>query len=125
VLAAITATVAWGLKAVAIGIAGGLDRSPFESPLFGLGLVAIVVSFAALGVAAARQRPTAFKIAGGVGGVAIGLALSALGSWLAASVMPDSVGWVKAEAGLWVSALLALIVTTASHTRLGTTRTAA
>ena len=30
--------VAWGLKAVAIGVAGGLDKSPLESPLFGLGL---------------------------------------------------------------------------------------
>lgn len=79
-LAAIIAVVSWGLKAVAIGIAGGLDRSPFESPLFGLGLVAIVVAFASLGVAVARERPIAFKIAAGVVGVVIGLALSTLAS---------------------------------------------
>ncbi len=63
VVAAITSAVAWGLKAVAIGIAGGLDRSP-------------------------------------------------------------SAGWVQAEAGLWFSALLAVIVTTSWHTRRGAVRTA-
>ena len=44
VLAAIASVVAWRLKAVAIAIAGGLDKSPLESPLFVLGLVAIVVA---------------------------------------------------------------------------------
>ena len=124
VLAALTAVVAWGLKAVAIGLAGGLDKSPFEGPLFGLGLVAIVVAFACLGVAVARERAIAVKIVGGVVGVVIGFALSMLASWVATAVMPDSVGWVKAEAGLWFSALLAFVVTTLWHTRRGTTRTA-
>ena len=46
VLAAVASAVAWGLKAVAIGIAGGLDESPLESPLFVLGLVVRASLFA-------------------------------------------------------------------------------
>ena len=94
VLAAIAAVVAWALKAVAIGLAGGLDKSPRESPVFGLGLVAIVIAFASLGVALARERSLAYKIVGGVGGVLIGVALSALASTVAAAAIPDSAGWV-------------------------------
>jgi hypothetical protein len=123
VLAAITSLVAWGLKAVAIWVAGGLDESPLESPLFVLGLVAIVVAFVSLGVAVARERPLAFKVIGGVVGVLIGVALSILASFVAAAVIPESVGWVREEAGLWFSALLALGVTAAWHTKRGTGRT--
>ncbi|CAA9405070.1 MAG: hypothetical protein AVDCRST_MAG75-2379 [uncultured Propionibacteriaceae bacterium] len=107
-LAAIGAVVAWGLKAVAIGFAGGLDKSPLESPLFGVGLVAIVVALASLGVAVAGNRPLAVKVIAGVVGVLIGVALSALASYVAAAVIPESAGWVQEEAGLWFSALLAL-----------------
>ena len=32
------AVVAWGVKALVIGLAGGLDKSPLEGPLFILGL---------------------------------------------------------------------------------------
>ena len=124
VVAAIVSVVAWGLKAVAIGVAGGLDESPLESPLFVLGLVAIVVAFAPLGVAVARERPLAFKVIGGVVGVLIGFGLSMLASVVAAAVIPDSAGWVQAEAGLWFSALLALGVTASWHTSRGTARTA-
>lgn len=124
VVAAIVSVVAWGLKAVAIGVAGGLDESPLESPLFVLGLVAIVVAFASLGVAVARERPLAFKVIGGVVGVLIGFGLSMLASVVAAAVIPDSAGWVQAEAGLWFSALLALGVTASWHTSRGTARTA-
>lgn len=124
VLAALASVVAWGLKAVAIGVAGGLDESPLESPLFVLGLVAIVVAFASLGVAVARERAVAFKVLGGVVGVLIGFGLSMLASVVAAAVIPDSAGWVQAEAGLWFSALLALGVTASWQTRRGTARTA-
>ena len=123
VLAAIVSVVAWALKAVAIGVAGGLDESPFESPLFVLGLVAIVVAFASLGVAGASDRTVVFKVIGGVVGVLIGFGLSMLASVVAAAVVPDSAGWVQAEAGLWFSALLALGVTASWHTSRGTSRT--
>lgn len=101
-----------------------MDKSPLESPLFGLGLVAIVVAFASLGVALARERSLAYKVGGGVVGVLIGVALSVLASTIAAAAIPDSAGWVQEEAGLWVSALLALGVTAVWHTRRGTGRTA-
>lgn len=119
-LAAISSVVAWGLKALAIGVAGGLDKSPVESPLFGIGLVAIVVAFASLGVAVAEERTVVFKVVGGVLGVVIGSALSALASIVAAALIPDSAGWVQEEAGLWFSALLALGVTAFWYTTRGT-----
>lgn len=123
VLAAVTSVVAWGLKAVAIGVAGGLDQSPLEGPLFVLGLVAIVVAFASLGVAVARDHSVTFKVIGAVVGVVIGFGLSMLASVVAAAVIPDSAGWVQAEAGLWFSALLALGVTAYWRTRGGTAHT--
>lgn len=123
VLAAVTSVVAWGLKAVAIGVAGGLDQSPLEGPLYLLGLVAIVVAFASLGVAVAADRSVTFKVIGAVVGVLIGFTLSMLASVIAAAVIPDSAGWVQAEAGLWFSALLALAVTAFWHTTRGARRT--
>ena len=124
VLAAIGSVAAWGLKAVAIGIAGGLDESPLESPLFALGLLAIVVAFASLGVAIAGERTLAFKVIGGVAGVLVGFGLSMLAAVVAAAVVPESAGWVQEEAGLWFSALLALGVTAAWYNKRGTGRTA-
>jgi hypothetical protein len=76
-------------------------------------------------VALARERPLAFKVIGGVVGVLIGVALSTLASAVAAAAIPDSAGWVQEEAGLWLSALLALGVTAFWHTGRGTARTAA
>jgi hypothetical protein len=123
-LAAITSAVAWGLKAVAIGVAGGLDKSPLESPLFVLGLVAILVAFASLGVAVARERPLALKIVGGVVGVLIGFGLSMLASVVAAALVPDSAGWVQEEAGLWFSALIAVGAAAAWQNSRGPARAA-
>ena len=119
VLAAAASVVAWGLKAVAIGVAGGLDQSPFEGPLYLLGLVSIVVAFAALGVAVAGERAVIVKVIGAVVGVLVGFALSMLASVAATAITPDSAGWVQAEAGLWFSALLALGVTVYWRTTRG------
>jgi len=119
VLAAAASVVAWGLKAVAIGVAGGLDQSPFEGPLYLLGLVSIVVAFAALGVAVAGERAVIVKVIGAVVGVLVGFALSMLASLAATAIIPDSAGWVQAEAGLWFSALFALGVTVYWRTRRG------
>ena len=119
VLAAAASVAAWGLKAVAIGVAGGLDQSPLEGPLYLLGLVSIVVAFAALGVAVAGDRAVIVTIIGAVVGVLVGFALSMLASVAATAIIPDSAGWVQAEAGLWFSALLALGVTAYWRTRRG------
>ena len=121
-MAAVACALAWGLKAVAIGAAGGLDRSPLESPLFVLGLVAIGVAFAALGVSAAGGRSRAVVVAAGLLGVLVGVGLSALASIAAATLIPESAGWVQEEAGLWFSALLALGLTIAWHSSRRTVR---
>ena len=124
VLAAVTSLVAWCAKAVAIWVAGGLDMSPLESPLFLLGLVALVVAFVALGVSMARGRSLAVKVIGGAVGLLIGVALSWLASFLAGAVIPESAGWVQEEAGLWFSALLAVGLTAAWRAKQGTARAA-
>ena len=109
--AAVVAVLAWGLKAVAIAVAGGLDKSPFEGPLFFLGLAANVIAFVALGVAVAGPRGTAAKVGGAVLGIVVGFAVTMLADSLAGAVVPESAGWVAEEAGLWVAALLALGIT--------------
>lgn len=107
-LAALATVIAWGLKAVAIGVAGGLDQSPLEGPLFVLGLVAIVVAFAALGVAVMAGRSRVLQVVAAAVGVLIAIALTMLASVVADSAIPDAAGWVQAEAGLWFAALVAL-----------------
>ena len=49
--ASIAAATFWTAKSIAIGLAGGLDKSPLEAPLFFLGLISFVVAVVALGVA--------------------------------------------------------------------------
>jgi hypothetical protein len=68
-------------------------------------------------MAVAQHRRLAIRIVCGFIGVLAGSALSMVASWLAAEVIPASVGWVQGEAGLWLSALLVLLVTGAWHTR--------
>lgn len=122
-VAAATAVVAWGLKAVAIGVAGGLDKSPFEGPLFFLGLAAIAVAFGALGVAVVGRRPVAAKVAGAVLGVVLGVSVAMAADTAAGAVVPDSAGWVQEEAGLWLGALVALAVTAYWYRRSASDRT--
>lgn len=110
--AVVVAVLGWGLKALAIGLAGGLDRSPLESPLFAVGLVAIVVAFAAGGAAVAAGRSTVVRVVGGLAGVVLGGVVAVLVEGAVSAAVPDSAGWVKEEAGLWVSALLTLAVIT-------------
>ncbi len=124
VVAAIVALVAWFLKALAIWLAGGLDRSPLENPLFALGFAAIVVASASLGVAVAGERSLAVKVVAGVVAVVIGAALSSLASLVASAVIPDSTGWVQGETGLWFSAVITLGATSAWYSRRGAPREA-
>ncbi|MPZ61274.1 MAG: hypothetical protein GEU93_08255 [Propionibacteriales bacterium] len=106
VAAAVGAVAAWGLKAVAIGVAGGLDESPLEAPLFFVGLVATVVAYVAAGVAAVGGRPIWKPILGGVAGIVVGLGVLMLIENGVGSLVPESAGWVKEEAGLWAVSLL-------------------
>ncbi len=43
-VAALATVALWTAKAIAIAVAGGLGKSPLESPLFLLGLLACVVA---------------------------------------------------------------------------------
>lgn len=68
------AVAAWALKATAIAVAGGLDQSPFEGPLFGLGLILLLTAFAATGLAITTGRRTGMRVLGAGGGLlAVGL----------------------------------------------------
>ncbi len=103
-IAAVCAAVSWAVKAIAIWIAGGLDKTPLEDILFWLGFGAMVVAFVALGVAAARGRSLPVKVVAGVIGLVVGvIALVAVEDGVGA-IVPESAGWVAEEAGLWVAA---------------------
>lgn len=102
-LAAVGAVIAWGLKATAIAVAGGLDRSPFEGPLFFLGLILLLVAFVAAGLALAAGRGTVMKVLGALGGLLVGLVVFLFIEEAVGAMVPESAGWVKEEAGLWVA----------------------
>ena len=106
-LAAVGSVIAWGLKAAAIAVAGGLDRSPLEAPLFGLGLFLLVVAFVATGLAMTSGRGTGMRIAGALGSLLIGFLMFLLVEEAVGALVPDSAGWVKEEAGLWAASGLA------------------
>jgi hypothetical protein len=116
-VAAVTSAVMWALKGVAIGVAGGLDRSPWEGPLFILGLLAHVIALGALGAAITSGRSLPLRALAAAAGVAAGYVLSMLAAALAAGIMPASTGWVRSEAGLWLAALLAVAVTAVWYAR--------
>ena len=103
-VAAVCAAVSWAVKAIAIWIAGGLDKTPLEDILFWLGFGAMVVAFVALGVAAARGRSLLVKIVAGVIGLVVGVVALVAVEDAVGAIVPESAGWVAEEAGLWVAA---------------------
>ena len=108
--ATLATTFLWTAKAVAIGIAGGLDRSPLESPLFLLGLLCCIVAAAATGIAVAR-RPTALgRTLSAAGGIVAGALVAVAVNAVVAAVAPPSPGWVWEEVNLWAMALILLAV---------------
>lgn len=107
--AAALAVTFWAAKATAIGIAGGLDRSPFESPLFLAGLIAFVIAGASLGVAATYGRALWVRVAGGALAFVAFLALAQAVGAVTAALAPADPSWVWAELELWVIAPVALL----------------
>jgi hypothetical protein len=103
-VAAVCAAVSWAVKAVAIWIAGGLGKTPLEDILFWLGFGAMVVTFVALGVAAARGRSLLVKVVAGVIGLVVGVVALVAVEDAVGAIVPESAGWVAEEAGLWVAA---------------------
>lgn len=124
VLCAVGAVVAWGLKAVVIAVAGGLDRSPLEAPLFFLGLVLLVAAFVAAGLALTAGRGNVARVLGVVGALVVGIAVSGLVETGVGALVPGSAGWVQEEAGLWaistMTAVAFLVWWAAARRRAGT-----
>ena len=113
--AAIAAATSWAAKAVAIGVSGGLDKSPLEAPLFFIGLTCFVAAVVALGIAATSGARAWMRIAAGVGAFVVGIAFTLIvdaGVGAFASSGLDR-HWVWTELNLWVVALVALAMAVA------------
>ena len=123
-IGALGSVIGWGAKAVAIGIAGGLGKSPAEGPLFAVGLLSALVGAGALGAALAHARPTWQRRLAAVGGVVVLMLIAAVCAALAAALQPDDAGWVWGEVNLWVGALVLLgaVWTADAADRLGSRR---
>lgn len=113
--ASIAAATFWTAKSIAISLAGGLDKSPLEAPLFFLGLISFVVAVVALGVALTPGRHALVRVAAGVGGFVVGFVLTLLVDAVVGSF--ETAGaerhWVWTEFNLWVVALAALTLAVA------------
>lgn len=111
-VAAVAAAVAWTCKSIAIGVAGGLGRSPLESPLFLLGLICAVVAATALGWTMRRGRAPALRTVGAFLALVAMVALGLLVDAGLSALHPESPTrhWVFAELGLWVSVATVLTV---------------
>lgn len=111
VIAALACIGAWTAKSVAIGVAGGLDRSPLEGPLFLLGLLAFLVAVGALCLALTPGRPAGIRVLAVVVGVVVAAGFSLGTNALVTTVRPADPSWVWSEVNLWVGAtvLLALV----------------
>ena len=107
VIAASACSIAWAAKAVAIGLAGGLDRSPAENPLFFLGLASCIVASVALVLSVTVGRPWWVRGAAALGVV---VALFVITALLDAAVhgLVDGDHWVLTEVNLWIDALVVL-----------------
>jgi len=119
-IAAITAVVSWTLKAVAIGTAGGLGKSPLEGPLFFIGLFSYVVATVAFGFACTRGRPRWVRVViAVVVAPALAIGVSAVIGAVVGALQPADPDrhWVWAEVGLWAVALMVLTLTLASVVR--------
>lgn len=113
--AALAAAASWAAKSVAISVAGGLDKSPLETPLFLTGLLFFVVAILALGMTVTAGARLWIRIAAGVGAFVVGFAFalvvdSAVGAFHSSGADRH---WVWAEVNLWVSALVVLTIAVA------------
>ena len=96
------AVVAWGVKAVAIGIAGGLDESPAESPLFVLGLLLYTLGVIAIGLSVTAGRSLPWRLLGVVGALVVSAVVFLVVDAIVAGLAPEDPHWVWAEVQLWI-----------------------
>lgn len=113
--AAVAAATSWAAKSVAIGVAGGLDKSPFEAPLFFAGLICFVVAVVALGVTVTSGVRTWMRVAAGVGAFVVGFAFTLSVDALVGTLQSPGADrhWAWTEVNLWVSGLAALAIAAA------------
>ncbi len=121
----VAATVLWAAKAVAIGLAGGLDKSPAEGPLFLLGLVSALVGSGALGVHLTSRHARAPQVLGAIAAAVALILVALVAGSIVTLVQPEDPGWVWGEINLWASALLLLVVVVAIASRSTRSDTAA
>lgn len=125
VLAATAAAVLWTCKATAIALAGGLDKSPLEGPLFFAGAACFLTGAVALGVTLARRAGTPVRVLAAVGVLAGCAVYSAVISMVVDGLVEPTDGrhWAWAETSLWIGGLtlLVLTLTTAARQRAGAT----
>ncbi len=117
--AAIGAAIGWTLKSVAIGTAGGLDKSPLEAPLFFVGLGCYLVAVLALGVAVTSRLPGWARAAVGLLAVAVGITVVSVVGAVVNAIEAPSAGrhWAWTEVNLWVMAVGGLALALAVHRR--------
>lgn len=111
-IAAVVAASGWTAKSIAIGLAGGNDLSPLEGPLFLVGLIALLVAAASLGVALTRDQPLWLRAAAGLVGPLLGFAAAMAIDSLVGVIRGPSEGrhWVWVELNLWVIGLATLVL---------------
>jgi hypothetical protein len=102
-----------------------LDKSALESPLFIVGLVAIIVASGAFGAALGTRRPAWLRALAAIVAVAVGAAVALGLQGLIKALLPDSAGWVEEDAGLWVSASITAAVILVSLERRDHARSSA
>lgn len=100
--ATLGAVLVWGIKAVVIGLAGGLDRSPAEGPLFVLGLLLYVIGVLAVGLALTAGRGVGWRVAGMLGAFATAAVAFLVVDGIVAALAPPDPHWVWAEVQLWI-----------------------
>ncbi|HEX6150065.1 hypothetical protein [Nocardioides sp.] len=122
VISALLCIGAWTAKSVAIGIAGGLDRSPLEGPLFLLGLASFVTTVVLLSLALTAGRHPGARALGVVAGVVAGAGFSIATNALVTAIRPADPSWVWSELNLWVGAALLLGLVLATHRTRSVTR---
>jgi hypothetical protein len=110
--AAVTSTCLWSAKSVAIGLAGGLDKSPAEGPLFLLGLLAHLTGWIALAVWSTRGRTRGIRTAV-VAATVPAVVLATLVIQLLIGVLePADPAWFWSELNLWVLSVALLVLAT-------------
>ena len=108
--ATVGAVLAWAVKAVVIGTAGGLGRSPAEGPLFFVGLVLYVTGVVAIAVAVSAERKPAARVLVLLAAVAaLFVVWLAVDTVIAALAPEDDAHWAWSEAQLWVLAVVTAV----------------